>query len=402
MSGARRPTVAMLSTGHRPDDTRVGVLARELAAAGWGVTMIMPGPRFEAGEEGNTFEEAPFEHRPIPIRRRNFGQGQSLPALGLALAELLLVPIRLLIEAWGTDADVFHCHELDTWAVGVVLALVRGGEVVVDIHEVQTAKADAFPERLRPFLRRSIRAVMRWLSRRTALVIHVSADRAALHRFLRSRRTAVVHTYRSLGECRPRWSRTAGRGGPLRIVHGGPLQPMYAAGEIAEALRMLSDRGREVRLISVGGTRYLTDEIREALAGLERDGIIEVRGRVPHGEVLDLVGGADLGLAVMLPLDTNLEHAVPRKFYEYIACGVPAICSESPEMRRILRRYGCGELLGTPSAGALAEVLERLDRDRDRIAAMAEGAREAAREEVNWERERELFLDAYRSVRRAL
>ena len=59
---------------------------------------------------------------------------------------LLQLP-RLYRLAARVNADCYHCNEVDSWLVGVLLKLMRGKKVVFDVHEHYPSMFAGYPRK---------------------------------------------------------------------------------------------------------------------------------------------------------------------------------------------------------------------------------------------------------------
>ena len=62
---------------------------------------------------------------------------------------------------------------------------------------------------------------------------------------------------------------------------------------------------------------------------------IRFLGRVTPDEVLDVIHSARCGLVIDHPISNYLE-SYSTKMFEYMACGVPVVCSDFPLWKRLV------------------------------------------------------------------
>jgi hypothetical protein len=102
-------------------------------------------------------------------------------------------------------------------------------------------------------------------------------------------------------------------------------------------------------------------------------------------ELIRLLGGVDLGLVlkrVSPALTSNDRFYTPNKLYDFIAAGVPVICTNQLSLR-FVEKLGVGTILAPPTAEGLRALLLRLS--------SPEGSKAIRRMRARAER---LFLDA--------
>lgn len=138
--------VCFLSSAHLPHDKRVfNKEAVSLAAAGFDVTHLAPGTEAQTITNGV---------KVVTYR----------PPSGL-LGRLLRAP-QLYRLAARMQADCYHCSEVNSWFVGVLLKLLRGKKVIFDVHEdfPSTFAESRFPRWLHPLAAGMVRLVYRILT----------------------------------------------------------------------------------------------------------------------------------------------------------------------------------------------------------------------------------------------
>jgi len=107
-------------------------------------------------------------------------------------------------------------------------------------------------------------------------------------------------------------------------------------------------------------------------------------GRIPLNELLNYTAGANIGLAVIENLSKSYYYALPNKLFEYIIAGLPVIISPLPQMVEIVNKYNVGEVLNSINPQTIAETINRLISNPDRLRLFKDNALKAA-EELNWE-----------------
>lgn len=108
-------------------------------------------------------------------------------------------------------------------------------------------------------------------------------------------------------------------------------------------------------------------------------------------ELETLYGQANLGSLFMEPIEYR-QFAAPMKMYEYLGHGKPIVATEGTLVGEFVEQYGVGWTIPY-DADALADLLNRLDANRDELRACEARVR-SAREAHTWEaRAREVVRD---------
>jgi asparagine synthase (glutamine-hydrolysing) len=114
-------------------------------------------------------------------------------------------------------------------------------------------------------------------------------------------------------------------------------------------------------------------------------------GWLPEDQAFAYLSSADLGL------EPNLEPSVsPVKGMEYMAFGLPFVAFDLPETRTLARDAAAYAEPG--DIGQFAELIDELLSNSRRRAAMAAIGRRCIEDEVAWDHQQPVYLNAYRAL----
>jgi glycosyltransferase involved in cell wall biosynthesis len=115
---------------------------------------------------------------------------------------------------------------------------------------------------------------------------------------------------------------------------------------------------------------------------------------VPQDRLLSLTRQAELGIIPYLG-DKRLNNRLctPNKLFEFIEAGVPICASDLPELRRIVRGHGVGDVYAMESPGQIADAVRDCLRRRD--AGEFEPNLAPAADRLSWRRQAEVLLSLY-------
>jgi len=118
-----------------------------------------------------------------------------------------------------------------------------------------------------------------------------------------------------------------------KIVFIGHLVPSKGIQLIIEALPEIADKVPDVKLIIIGTGPY-KETLEKIIREKSMDGLVKFLGYIPeYGKVLDIVSRCGIGLAPYVSEPTNISfYADPAKPKEYLACGLPVIITQVPEV----------------------------------------------------------------------
>ena len=306
------------------------------------------------------------------------------------LDRMTRVSWRLYRVAARERADVYQFHDPELLWVGVLLKL-GGRHVIYDAHEdvpKQIMSKHWVPPRVRPLVSRAVGAVEQTAAR---IVDAVVAATPSIAEKFPAGKTVVVQnfpeaTFADDGGARPLAERADA------FVYTGGLMEVQGVREMARAFALLPAGLNGV----VAGPFYpagLEDTI-SAMPGWQR---VHYLGRVPRSEVAGAMDRARVGIVLNHPT-VNYVDAYPTKMFEYMARGLPVVCSNFPLWEGIVGAAECGIAVDPLDPQAIASAIRLLNEDQELAARLGENGRRAVAERYNWEGELRKLEALYRGL----
>ena len=370
MSGsARKPRVLMILHGFFPTEVRVAAEVRAAIAAGFEVDVIAL--RGEGDEANGVAEGARFYRLPIDHR-----QGAGLISV---IAEYVgftaLATVKAARLALRRRYDVVQVHNPpDFLVLAAVIPRMLGARIVFDVHDLAS---DMFHMRFdgRPGSRLAER-VLRRLERLAAgasdavLTVHEPYKRELVARGVDPAKVVVVMN--SLDDAAmPAPLDPAVRNGFIVSYHG-TITPHYGVPLIIEAAAEASRAIPSLAVRIYGSGDSISDVLARATElGLD-ERVYVSPAHLSQREVLRAVQSASVGVIPNLPTKLN-RYALSTKLLEYVALGVPVVCSDLPTLRE---HFSDDEVLffEAGNAHALARALEATAADPDAAQRRADAA----------------------------
>lgn len=302
---------------------------------------------------------------------------------------------RFLRAGLATGAEVWHCHDLNTLAVGVRGKRRRPGtRLVYDSHELATERSRMAPRARRRAGRQEKRGLRRvdegiWTTRTRAEYV--------VRRYGIPFPT-LIHNVPELLEVQPGWDLHERLGIPADqriLLYQGSIQEYRGIEESIEAVTLL-DRCVLV-VIGYGYHRpVLENQVR-------RRGLADrVRffGPIPNDELLYYTASADVGLCVIRGQSLSYRWSMPNKLFEYMMAGIPVVASDFEEMGRVVREEGVGTVCDPDDPQSIAAAVRAIV-DDPAAEARFRAATRVAITRYNWDHEEQKLLALYRRLQSA-
>ena len=288
---------------------------------------------------------------------------------------------------------VVHAHDLDTLQAAAWVARSTGAALVFDSHEIwwkQHADGHA-PDEWVAFFRDLERELFPRCDRVITVCDSIADFFVEQHHV---RRPEVIRNaievpqggFRKADELHPTTA-------PIEaLFHGGfsfdrGLEELLAAAPALEGARLV-----------LRGFGSLEPQLR---AIVERDGLedkVRFDNPVPMDQVVDAASRSDVGIIPYKPVCLNNRYSTPNKMFEYLSAGVAIAASNLPELRRVITEEDVGALFDPDAPESIADAINTLARDPDRVYEMRRRAVQAAAERHNWSVEAPKLLDVYKEL----
>lgn len=322
-------------------------------------------------------------HRTIRRFERTSGAGLLSKTVGtLAWLRRVYVAFR------NEPLACINCHSLPVLPLGVVLAWRTGAKLVYDAHELETET-----DGLRGLRQAMSKLVERMCVRRAHAMIVVSDSIAAWY----------AKTYRITK--------------PAVVLN----TPEHAAPPVSDSLRTMlgipSDRRiylYQGMLIPARGIEAVCDAFellpapRPVLVFMGDGPLVElVRARaaknpdirhvpaVPPTDILRHTASADVGLCLFEHTCLSYYFCMPNKLFEYIRAGIPVICSDLPELRRVVNGEHIGLIAPDARPESIAAAVTAMEQRHPQSFA---GALAQAADKYSWTRQTTVLAALYQEL----
>jgi len=320
---------------------------------------------------------------------------QGITMLLKIVMSKLKVAGQLFCWGWRLRADVYHCNEVDSWIIGILLKFLLRKRVVFDIHEYYPSIMVEFaPQWSRKRLEKVLQKLFILGSMFTDGAIFVNQSLADLYG-LRCAKTVVRNFLRHCDVDNTEVSPIIREKYKSSIVllHVGLMRRAYGSDFLIKAMACLPDLP-DLNCVILGGVND-SIEFQSKVLEFSLTEKIEVIEQMPFEQVTQYLRVSDIGIIVVQPWRSSFVYSLARKFLEYIAFGLPVIASDFPEMRRIVNKYDLGLLVDPEDPEDIARAIRHLVQNPDLRQRLGRNSQAAFNEVLNWEMESKHLFDLY-------
>ncbi|MDA8172457.1 MAG: glycosyltransferase family 4 protein [Nitrospiraceae bacterium] len=363
--------ICMMTTAHGPFDDRIfHKEGLSLVRKGYRVVLIAP------HDKNETVEGIQI----VPLRGARGRTGRFFSAT-----------LRAYLLGSKVGADVYHIHDPELLAAGVLLKMFRGKKVIYDAHEDYGKKILSkkwIGKAMRPSLSKISTALERTAARLLDYVI--AADSNIERNFNHNGGNAeVIGNYPPL-DFMVMPSRQGGT--DMRLIYIGGIDRDRGSKVMVEMMKHLD--GCQIELHIAGNAGDMGD------MPLDSSGKVIYHGFIPWRKVNKCLAEADVGLLLLQPTPSyvNCTGEGIIKLFEYMLMGLPVIASDFPHLRELITGIGCGICVDPTNPARIADAVKFLFRNPDIRKEMGVKGRTAVIRKYNWENESRKLIAVYQKT----
>jgi len=298
---------------------------------------------------------------------------------------------RLFCLLMSRRSDLLVSNDLDSLAGSCAAFAIKqlfGSRVKLlhDCHEYFRGVPELVGRR---FTTRIWKAIEDMTFRKPDAVIAVNSSVARMYEEEYQRAVTVIRNVPFRKEARAAADRAVYgiEAGEKVILYQGAVNVDRGLEEAIQAMKFLRTDAKLV----IAGTGDVFESIKQFAKDQKVGGKVIFLGQVPFQDLHPITLMADLGLSIEKDVSLNYHYALPNKFMDYIQAGVPVLISPFPEMKAIVDRYFIGETIENHDPQHLANRMDTMLRNTERMELYRQNLARAA-EELCWENEEKTLM----------
>ena len=363
MSGQKKICIAFL--GNALHDSRIVNLANSLKADGCKVSVIS----FDWFISFENYSDA--EIKIFKLNKSRFSLFFYLRFAAILIRQLI-----------SSSADIYFAEDLYTLPFVTTIAKLKGAKVYYNSRELYAFLGGL---RNRPFLQSLVKQVEKLFIKKVDLVLTTGEmDSVFLEKLYGLRNTLVIRNI-------PLYQTPTGKkdfrkiynltGDKIILLYQGVL--LEGRG-VPQIMRTMTRLPQTVLVILGDGEQKSNFQEHAAKLGIS-DRVI-FAGTINQKELINYTAAADVGLALIENISVSYYHALPNKLFEYIMAGTPVLCSDLPQMKKIVEAFNVGESISIENEDNIFNTLRKwIDRE-DLLGSYKKNCGEAAKQ-LNWQEE---------------
>jgi glycosyltransferase involved in cell wall biosynthesis len=355
---------------------------------------------------GENDREYYSEHgiRLITVGKKRFFRN---PYIDILFRKLTLRPgvyRKMLKICAGLRADVYHFHDIQINKIGRQLKMLpHAPRVIYDVHEDYSALVLSHNEK--PVIRKAFvwlyaSWLRRWeLSKARGYDYILPAYAAIENIFLKAidrQKISIILNYTTLS---PVLDTPSYADKKFDAIYCGQISKFRGAMELLQASKILVSKLPRFTLLLLGpiegsGLRHNMELFIEDNC---LQGNIFIHEPVPYSEMDTYYRESRVGLGIFMPIRI-FYTAIQIKTFEYMAYGLPIVCSNFGNIFKFVTSENCGIAVNPESPAAIAGALHQLLTDRNLYETMSKNGISAVHQKYHWEKEEEKLLNIYRQL----
>ena len=128
---------------------------------------------------------------------------------------------------------------------------------------------------------------------------------------------------------------------------------------------------------------------------------VDYRGLVSAEESIRIQNESTIGIALMeynKNIGGNTGTLGVTKLFEYMMMGLPVVCSDSLEWKKIISKYNCGICVDPNNDDEIVDAINYLLNNPKEAKKMGQNGRLAVETEYNWETQKTVLYDLYNNI----
>ena len=297
--------------------------------------------------------------------------------------------LRLFFLLLFKKADLLVSNDLDTLLPNYLISKIKNKPIIYDSHEYFTGVPELTG---RPMIQKIWKNIEKWIFPKLKNVYTVNESIACLYKTEYGVDIKVIKNVSVFRKEITKKSRTD-LGLPddkkIIVLQGSGINIQRGAEEAVEAMQFIDNA-----ILLIIGSGDVIDILKKMVFNFNLENKIIFLPKMPIDKLFEYTVHADIGLT--LDKDTNINYrlSLPNKLFDYIQARIPILSSPLIEIENIIKKYNIGVLIENHDPAHIAEKINSMLADENRLKIWKENLNFAA-SELCWENEEKKLIEIF-------
>lgn len=278
-----------------------------------------------------------------------------------------------------SDVDILLSVDLDTLLANFLVSKIRKKKLVYDSHELFTE----LPELVeRPKIKSIWLKIEKYILpkiQRSYTVCQSIAD------YYSSKYNISMDVVRNV----PFYNNLSNFSKSIQnkvVIYQGAINVGRGLEEMIEAMQFIDNS-----VLWIIGDGYLSAELKEHTKKIGVEQKVCFIGKIPVEQLPNYTIQAQLGISLEKNMGLNYYYALPNKIFDYIQACVPVLCSNLPEMKKIVEEFEIGEILISHNPLSIANQINEILNNKEKNENWKKKLK-VAKKQLCWDIEQHILL----------
>ncbi len=306
---------------------------------------------------------------------------------------------KMLKEASGLDADIYHFHDLWINRIGVRLKRLKHHPVVFyDAREPYAEDYLSYVKTAFPAAIKLFASCVNWWEKKQSknydlVIANELTVQQNFARVVGEDRAIVLYNYTDLVTASKAFPHAKKK---YDLIYTGAITELRGAFEMIKAVKKVREEIPDIKALFLGN--YYPSSLQERLKTfIDRNDLadqVELGDAVSYKQVARYYQLSKIGMVILQRVKT-FEISMPIKIFEYMAFGLPVVGSDFGHMKEYIEKDDCGIAVPPTDTEAIAKAVVSLLKDNELYSRCSENGKRATREKYRWEFEFEKLMAHY-------
>jgi len=309
---------------------------------------------------------------------------------------ILALPL-LFIKSLQAKADVYHCHEPETFFVILLIKLITGKKIIYDVYESYpdvVSMSNGFYK----LILMTILHLEPLLCRFADGIITADSDIAKRYEKF-NRPICTLYNYPCMDLFNESIPEDKLDSTENVLIYVGGLSEERGILDLLKTINLIYKKDIPIKLLLVGRFSNRNFE-KKCIEYVKSNGISDVVsfvGLISHTRIAEYIYCSDFGV-VLLHLIPKFHKNIPTKQFEYMACGKPVIGSDLPPISKYINDAQCGILVNPNNTTQISDAIIFLIEHPEEAKKMGMNGMKAVHDKYNWEKQGHKLILFYHSI----